>query len=77
MSGIAKSKVIRYQNSPTFEINLGDQPIIFRKRILSKVLNLPQTDISKPRTVIVRCLVPSCRYVFISSLITNLILILL
>jgi hypothetical protein len=60
MSKEARARLIRQQNSPTFEINLNTQPIIFRRGILSKVLNPPQTDISKPRTVIVKCLAPSC-----------------
>ena len=78
MSETAKAKINKEQNHPNFKINYNSQPIIFWRRIFSKVLNLPQADTSKARTVIVKCLVPSCGYIFKSSLITyitNLILI--
>jgi len=63
MSGIAKAKLIRLQNSPTFEFDLKKQPIIFQRGLFSRDLNPPQSDINIPRTCKVKCLVTGCRYV--------------
>jgi hypothetical protein len=65
-SGIPTTKRITYYkatNNPDFKIDLQKEPNIF-KSILSKKLNPPQSNISRERTVTIKCnggLEGSCR----------------
>jgi hypothetical protein len=55
------NRIIQLQNNSNYEINFNNQPNIFPKKLFEKILNLPQNDKNKARTVTVNCLQKNCR----------------
>jgi hypothetical protein len=57
----SSDRTIRLQNDPNFELDINSQPIIFKKKLIEKILDLPQEDPIIPRTTTVKCLFKNCR----------------
>jgi hypothetical protein len=56
----------RIQNAEDFQINLEDQPIIFKQGLFKKILEPPKDNPEDPknyRTVTIKCTQLGCRYV--------------
>jgi hypothetical protein len=54
-------RTIRLQNDSNFELDINSQPLIFKKKLLEKILDPPQEDHNIPRTTTVKCLFKYCQ----------------
>jgi hypothetical protein len=61
MSQYQSDRLNRVQNDPNFTLNIKEQPLIFQKKLVEKLLDNIQEDPLIPRTVTIKCLYKHCK----------------